>query len=241
MSSIKSSVVAYQDLFTSSPTQSIELGTYVETADGRGFRYVKAGAAALVPGKVQQAPAQDTTNQNPIGGLAVAAAAVGTFQVTLTGTLTLAENALAGGFMSVSVTPGQGYTYKVKGNTAVSSATDCVVTLEDPLQVALTTASTVVFQLNAYNGVIVAPATMTNIIVGVAIYPIAAGQYGWVQTRGPVSVLAGGNVTCGEAVGTLQAGTIGALAAAIAGTPIIGHAMGTITSGEYDLVNLVLD
>ena len=241
MSQIKGNSLAYGDLFTSSTTQGENLGAYVGAADGRGYRYVLTGAQQLVPGTVQQAPAVDATNYNPVGGLAVGAAAVGAIQITLTGSLTLAANALQGGFMSVAVTPGQGYIYKVKGNTAVTAATGCVVTLEDPLLVALTTSSKVIFQLNPYSNIIQVPSTMTNIAVGVASYPIAANQYGWLQTKGPASCLIAGAVTNGIAVGVLQGGTVGALAAAIAGTPIIGHMMGLGTSGEYDLVNLTLN
>lgn len=242
MSQIKANLqISPQDVFTSSATQGTDLGAYATTGDSRGFRYGLMGGVTAVPGKVYQGPAQDTTNQNPSGGLAIAAAAIGATQVTLTGSLTLAANLLAGGFMSVAVTPGQGYTYKVKGNTVVSAAANCVVTLEDPILVALTTSSKVVFQLNPYNGVIVAPATMTSSITGVPVYPVTNAQYGWLQTHGPVGCLQTGTGTCGTALGVLQGGTIGSLAPAIAGTPIIAHALGTNVTGEYDLVNLVLD
>jgi hypothetical protein len=230
-----------QPIFSSSATQQHILGSYTETQDGRGFRYFKNGAVAVTPGKVYQGPAQDTTNQNPSGGLAVAAAAVGDFTVTLTGTLTLAADQLAGGWMSVAVTPGLGYLYRVKGNSAVTAAANCLVTLEDPILVALTTSSKVVFQVNPYNGCVVAPATMTSTIVGVPVFAVAASQFGWMQTHGPASCLQTGTGTCGTALGVLQGGTIGSLAPAIAGTPIIAHAFGTNITGEYDLVNLVLD
>jgi len=84
--------------------------------------------SSTVPGKVYQGPAEDTTNQNPSGGLAVTAQAVGDTQVTLTGSLTLAANLLAGGYLSVNVTPGLGQLYRIKGNTAVSSAANVLCT-----------------------------------------------------------------------------------------------------------------
>lgn len=242
MSVIKDNIkIAPQELFTTSSTQGTDLGAYVTTGDGRGFRYVLNGAVTVVPGKVYQGPAQDTTNQNPSGGLAVAAAAIGATTVTLTGTLTLAANALAGGFMSVAITPGQGYMYKVKSNTAVTAAANCVVTLEDPILVALTTSSKVVFQQNPYSGVVVTPATMTNCAVGVGIFAVTNAQYGWIQTHGPASCLQTGTGTCGTALGVLQGGTIGSLAPAIAGTPILAYALGTNVTTEYDLVFLVID
>lgn len=233
--------IAGQDVQKESSTQLHALGSYAETPDGRGFRYAKVGATATVPGKVYQGPAEDTTNQNPSGGLAVSAAAIGDTTVTLTGSLTLAANLLAGGYMCVVVTPGLGQIYRVKGNTVVAGATGCVVTLEDPIRVALTTSSKVSFRKHLYDGVVVAPATMTNSIAGVAVGIITAAYYGWLQTKGPVSCLQTGTGTCGTALGVLQGGTIGSLAPAIAGTPIVGWCMGTVITGEYGPVYLTMD
>jgi hypothetical protein len=243
MTTIKSNLsVSPQELFTSSATQGTDLGALATTGDGRYFRYVLTGAVTQVPGKVYQGPAEDATNQSPAGGIAVAAAAIGATQVTLTTSLTLAANLLAGGYMSVVITPGQGYTYKVKGNTAVTAAANCVVTLEDPILVALTTSSKVVFHKSPYDGVVVAPATLTAAPVGVSVYGVTNAQYGWIQTHGPVSCLVTGTfATAGLAVGVLVGGTIGSLAPAIAGTPVLGYTMGIGATTEYDLVFLTID
>jgi hypothetical protein len=242
MSVLKANLlVTPQEMFTSASTQGTDIGALATSGDGRYFRYFLNGAVTAVPGKVYQGSAQDTTNQNPSGGLAVAAAAAGTYTVTLTGSLTLAANLLAGSFMSVAVAPGAGYNYKVASNTAVSSATGCVVTLEDPIQVALTTSSTVVFQQNPYNGCVVTPATMTSSVAGVPIYAVVNAQYGWMQTHGMASCLQTGTGTSGTALGVLQGGTIGSLAPCIAGTPIIAFAANTNVTGQYGNVFLVID
>lgn len=243
MSTLKANIqLEGQDIFTSSSTQTTDLGALATTGDSRYFRYGLLGAVTAVPGKIYQGPAEDATNQSPAGGLAVAAAAIGATQVTLTGSLTLAANLLAGGYMSVVITPGQGYNYKVAANTAVSSAASCVVTLEDPIQVALTTASKVVFHLNPYNGVVVAPATLTAAPIGVPVYAVTNAQYGWLQTHGPASCLVTGTLaTAGLAVGVLVGGTIGSLAPCIAGTPVLGYTMGISATTEYDAVFLQID
>lgn len=233
--------ISGQDIYADSPTQTCSLGVYAETNDGRGFRYAKVGAVATVPGKVYQGPAQDTTNYAPSGGLAVAAAAVGATQVTLTGSLTIALNALAGGTLTVVITPGLGQMYKIASNTAVAAAANCVITLEDPIRVALTTSSKVDLRQNLYDGIVVTPATMTNSNVGVSVSIITAAQYGWIQTHGITSCLQTGTGTCGTALGVLQGGTIGSLAPAIAGTPILGWAAGTNITGEYGTVFLTMD
>lgn len=243
MSTIKADIlVSPQDLYTSASTQATDLGARVTTGDSRYFRYFLNGAVTAVPGKVYQGPAQDATNQSPAGGLAVAASAIGSTTVTLTGSLTLAANLLAGGWMSVVITPGQGYLYKVKGNTAVAAAANCVVTLEDPLIVALTTSSKVTFAANPYNGCVVAPATLTAAPVGVPVYGVTNAQYGWMQTHGPASCLVTGTLaSAGLAVGVLVGGTIGSLAPCIAGTPVLGYTMNICATTEYDTVFLQID
>lgn len=241
MSTIKMNIqISPQDLFTSSTTQLTDLGAYGTTGDGRGFRYVLAGATTLVPGKLQAGPAQDTTNLNPSGGLAVAAANSGTFAVTLTGSLTLAANALAGSYMSIAVTPGQGYTYKIKGNTAVTAAANCVVTLEDALLVTLTTASKAVIGLNPFANVIVNPATASGTPLGVGIFAIPNAQYGWIQTHGPVSLLNDGGTAVGLGL-TASASVAGASKTATATAPQIGQAMTVQVTTEYDMAFLTID
>lgn len=233
--------ISGQDVYIDSATQQLPLGVYAETSDGRGFRYVKVGVVATVPGSVYQAPAEDTTNLSPAGGLSVSAASIGATSITLTSSVTIAQNALASGTLTVVVTPGAGQMYKIASNTAVTATSGCVITLEDPIRVALTTSSKVDLRQSLYNGVVITPATMTNSNVGVAVSIITAGNYGWIQTKGVTSCLVTGAGVCGKALGVLQGGTIGSLAPAIAGTPILGWAAGTNTTSEYGTVFLTID
>jgi len=235
-------MIAGADVYSNSSTQQMSLGSYSETDDGRGFRYALVGATSTVPGKVYQGPAEDTTNLSPSGGLSIAAAALGATSVTLTSSVTYATaNGLAGGYLSVVITPGLGQLYKIAGNTAVSGATGMVIYLEDPIRVALTTSSKIQLRADIYGGIVVTPATMTNVCVGVSPSIVTNGYYGWIQTHGMVSCLETGTGTCGIALGVLQGGTIGSLAPAIAGTPILAYAAGTNITGEYGTVFLVMD
>ncbi len=229
------SAVEYQDVFVASSTQSVDLGAYANTGDGREFRYAYDGGTALVAGKLYQGPAQDTTNYQ---NLAVAAAAAGATQVILTGSLTIAANALTGGLLIVSVAPGQGQTYEIASNTAVSAATGCVLTLADPIRVALTTSSRVDVQPNPFNGVVVQPTTQTSLPVGVAVKATSGTQYAWLQTHGEVGVLASGAITAGQPV-AVSTTVAGAVQAATSGTQtIIGYAVTGIADTEYGLVYL---
>jgi hypothetical protein len=232
--------IAGQQILSSSSTQMHPVGTYMETNDGRGFRYFLNGAVSTVPGKIYQSAAQDTTNLNPSGGLAVAASAIGATTVTLTGSLTLAANLLANGLMGTDVTPGQGYTYLVQSNTAVAGAANCVVTLADPLIIALTTSSKVVFQLNPYSGAIVLPTTATGAPIGVAPFIVVNAQYGWLQTHGPAALLndSGTAVGLGVAPSAATAGSVKTMAATLAQ---VGYALGTQVTTEYNFVFLTID
>lgn len=245
-----------QLILASDTVQRMNLGAYMETPDGRGFRYCLNGAVATVPGKVYQGTALDATNMQPSGGLglsaanstvsATIAANAGDTQVTISTSITLTLNQLAGGYMSVNVTPGQGYTYRIKGNTAVTSAAGCVITLVDPIVVGLTTSSKVIVVMHPYAGVVIEPGTPTANIAGVSTFIIAAATaaiptYGWLQTRGACAVLFTGTGVAGKAVGSLSGGTSGSVAPAIAATNIIGYHMATGITGEYAMVYLVLN
>lgn len=237
-------MAAAADILSNSSQQLHVLGSYCETADGRGFRYAKIGATSTVPGKVYAAAAWDSTNQAPVGGLAVAAQNIGDTSVTLTGSLTLTANLLANGYLATDVTPGQGYLYKISGNTAVTSAANCVVTLSDPLQVALTTASKVVLVKHPYDSIIVSPGgASTGQPVGVATSTIITNaNFGWIQTYGACAVLSGvaTSISLPGVPVTVSATTAGSVIVATAILPTIGWAMQLFTATEYNLVYLTI-
>lgn len=232
-----------QDVNTSSAVQQMPIGAYAETSDGRGFRYSLVGAVSTVPGKIYSGPAMDSTNYTPAGGIGVSAAAIGATQVTLTTSLTIAANALAGGYLVTDVTPGQGYIYRIVGNTAVSGATGCVITLADPIVVALTTSSKVILQPHPYSGIVVSPASaLANLPVGVASSIITNAQYGWLQTYGPAAVLSGvaTSVSTPGVPVTPSAATAGSTIVATAVLPTIGWAMHLFTATEYQAIYLTI-
>lgn len=241
MSSLKSDLqIEPQELFSSSTVQLTNLGSRVTTGDGRYFRYCLAGGTALVPGKLQQGTAEDTSNWE---NLAVAAAAAGSYTVTTTSTVTLAANLLAGGWLNVTVTPGVGYQYKIASHPAASAAV-VTFTLEDPIIVALTTSSKIDVIPSPYQNVIVNPATATGAPVGVAVYAIPSASYGWIQTSGPANVLADGTIVVGTQV-VASNGTAGAIEPQVAGASsviqaLVGTAITGIATTEYGLINLNL-
>jgi hypothetical protein len=231
--------IAPRNLWSSSATQEAPLGARFTTSDGRTFRYCKAGAVALVAGNVIQAPAQITNHQQ----LTPAAAAIGaTSIVAALGATAATANQYAGGWAIIDTTPGEGYAYPISGHAAVSSSGNITINLDraSTVQVALTTSSRVSLQANPYNGVIQSPVTtLTGAVVGVAIYPIAIGEYGWLQTHGPGAVLIAGTPGVGLAV-VVPATAAGAVVidGAASATKVVGSMMVTGVDGKVQAVLL---
>ncbi len=225
------------DVYTSSATQQQDLGALGQTADGRRFRYVKAGGTALVVGKLQQAIAEDTGEQN----LTPTATAVGATSLTTSSTVTVTANQYQGGFVVVTVTPGEGYMYKIASHPAATAAA-LTLQLEDQIQVALTTSSRIDLVASPYNGVVVNPTSATSAPVGIAVFPITASQFGWVQCGGPATCLADGTVTVGTQLDASN-GTAGAVEAhAEAGVQAsVGYAVTGIATTEYGTIFLTIN
>lgn len=229
------SMAAGQPLLSSSSVKMNFLGQKCAAGDGREFTYVLNGATAMVPGKLYQAPAEVTADQD----LAVAAAAVGATTVTTTSTVTVTANQYAGGWLAVTVTPGLGYQYRIKSHPAATAAA-VTLTLDDPIVVALTTSSRIDL-LNPHSGVIVNPTTATSAPLGLAVHAVAAAEYGWIQNWGPGVCLADGTVTVGTALDASN-GTAGAVEAhAEAGVQAtVGHALTGIATTQYGLIHVKL-
>lgn len=232
--------IVAQDLYTSSSTQQHVLGELAYTPDGRGFRYALNAGTAMVPGKLYQSAAEDTTNHQD---LTCSITSAGATSITTTSTVTLSANDLAGGYLVVtSATAGAGQVARIKSHAAASGA---VVTfnLEDPLKIATTGTVKIDVHPGAYKKVVVAPTTATGIPVGVAVHAVAANEYGWLQTHGMAPCLAQGAVTVGDNVVPANTTTTGTVVADADATidAIIAIAPQGIATTEYGLIFLTID
>lgn len=232
--------VAAQGIYDSKADALHTVGEYMMTNDGRGYRYCKNGGTAMVVGKIYQAKAEDTSNEQEI---TITNAAVGDLTITSTDSVTLALNLLAGGYLLVSEgTLGVGQMYKLKGNTAASAA---VVTfnLEEPVRVATTGTCKVDVKVNPYMSVVVAPTTQTSAVVGAAQHTVAASEYGWLQTHGICGILAQGTVVVGDGLvpaNTTTTGTVVSRADASLEASI-GFALHGAASTDYAMAFLTID
>jgi hypothetical protein len=226
------------DHFAEHANQVHPLGTLAIMADGRKFRYAKAGAAALAMGKIQQGPAIVANHQN----IAVAAAAaIGAEQVTVTlGATAATADQYKEGYLIVNDATGEGQTLKIKSHPAADSSGSLVIKLEDAVKVALTTSSEVCLIPNPWNGVIIYPTTSTLAPAGVAPFAVAAGKYCWLQTGGPCSALADGAIAVmsGIAVPAAVAGAVKIMAATLSQ---VGYALQAGVDTEYRAVHLTID
>ncbi len=242
------------------------VGAKFDAADGREFVLVQNAGTALGSGVAIQGPAAIANT----GGLSPAttsttgyvastpiAAAIGGFAIQLaTGATAVLANQFQGGYLNVVEGTGLGQTLKIASNSAASTTSAVIITLEDAFTVATGTSSRFTLTLNPFgsrfgtdfstNGVIISPATtLTGQIVGVTLYPIAAStatvaQFGLIQTNGPVAVLGSSTVALGLDVG-LPSGTAGAvLAYAVATGPRLGTTLVATASAKYNMVDLKL-
>jgi hypothetical protein len=221
------------------------IGTKAQTKDGRVFRWVLVGATTLVPGNLIQAPAQVTTQVN----LAVntALATLGSTALTITPGANIVANFYAGGLVQVSNGAGLGYTYTIASHPAGNSTTNVIVQLDrsESLAVAANSVTRVDLLAPVYGGVIANPTVPTSIPVGVAVSAIVNGQYGWVQTHGPVGVLIDGVPAVGTPVGP-SAAVAGAVSvqtgnATMSLLPSVGYMLQTGVSTAVKQVFLTID
>jgi hypothetical protein len=221
-----------QPLFSSSATRYHELG-FKATSGGRIFRYVQAGATALVVGNALQSQIEDVDHDD----ITCRVTALGATQLLVTtggSGGALDENEYQDGYAVIDTTPGLGYVYRIKSHAAIAASTDGALNLEDgeTVQVALTASSKITLVANPYRKVIQHPVTTASgVTVGGAIYPVAASEYGWIQTGGPGAGLIAGTPGVGQPV-TAVGATAGALTVHSAELSNVAYMMVTGRSGK---------
>jgi hypothetical protein len=182
--------IAPGDFYYTSVTPQATVGSRYDSADGRSYRYVQFGSTTnLVAGNLVQGAVSTANHQNIAP---TANAGTGSYVVTVTlGATAATVGQYANGYLSVVTgTSHLGWTYSIVSNSAApSSGTQCLITLAEPLQVALLTTDTVSLTPNPYTNVVQMPTTSQGIPVGVALTAGTINWYGYVQTRGPASVL----------------------------------------------------
>ena len=239
----KSTVFA-QDFRSISSTKEHTLGVLGETIDGRKYRYSLAGGATLAPGKVAVNADLVALHTNIAVG---AAAAIGAKTVTVTlGATAMTESQYQDGYLTVNDATGEGINYLINNNPAADASASAVISLAEPVAVALVAAtSEVTLKVNTYSGIVISAADQVDQAVGVPNVSITNAYYGWVQTHGECPVLADEAVSKGTQleIGSSVPGAVEAVdeAAAVATTGVVGIASEALVDTEYRSVFLTLD
>lgn len=191
------------------------IGQRVCFDDGREYVYCRSGVnATIAAGTLVDQGIAESGNTAIDGSLTAAGA--GATQVildntgdTMMGTAAAAnthptKDLYAGGYLLIEDDAGEGYSYRIKGNTLADADIKTTLTLFDPLKVAVTTATDVQIVNNPYADVITHDASAPQVTVGCAVVAVtgvaSTRQYFWAQTRGMgiVKVAAsGGTITPG--------------------------------------------
>lgn len=216
-----------------------QLGSEITTADGRSFRFCENSSTALVAGDLQQAPALVANHQD----MAVASdASVGATSVTVTlGATAATAGDYDGGYLCVNAGTGAGLTYLVKSTPTALASASMVVTLAEPIKVALDNADSKVCLIpNPFKKVVISATAQTGTAVGVAPIALPASSFGWLQTKGMCAVRADETITAGQTVtiGTGVAGEVEAID--LIGEQAVGVAYQAGVEGERRFVYLSL-
>jgi hypothetical protein len=216
--------------------ETIQPGSPAIKTDDKTYRAVKFGEA-VTAGKLVQAPAVDADFEDLVvaGDVEVGARAIA---VTL-GASGVTANQFEGGTVYVTNEAGEGVAYTIDSHLAADPAAVLTLTIREDVTVAMTDATTVVTMLaNPFVDVINAPTTLTNKVLGVAVSTAAAGDFGFIQTKGMSPVLAGGIVAANTAV--YASGSVSGAIAAAANGKIVGHTVVATVDTEYKMLDLDL-
>ena len=227
-----------QDLYSSSATKKEKLGTLRITSDGRKFRYAYNGAVALTTGVVTS---MIGAAANHINRAIVITAAIGDKEVSVTlGATACAANSYEDGYFQVNDADGQGQSYQIIGNTYAASAGTTVVTLADPLRIALTTDSEVSLIYNPWYGTVIMATEATG-PAGVTVCAVPINNYYWSQTGGMGCVLSEGSAAVGSLLEHATTNGSTSLADGV-DKAFVGQTISTAgVAGEYKPVWLTID
>jgi len=221
------------------------IGTKLKRQDGNVYRYSHFGAD-VGPGKLVS---QDVSESSAAAvDMVLASAAdtttdgtIGSKFIEIIGTATTDQ--YAGGYLCMEDEAGEGYTYRIKGNTVTGNpvASNYRIELYDKIQVAIVALSTGNIVGNLYSNLETAN-TVDTFSSGVSVsnMDVSEAAFGWIQTEGIATLLTDGTVVLGS--GNIIAAVTGATAPAVH-TDIIERVATTLIvggDGEYSTVRLTL-
>ena len=188
------------------------LGTLMALPDGRSYRFANIGGTAIATARVCQSEVPGA-NFDELVVPAAEAAEETTVEIT-NGATTIAANLFNEGYINVEDDAGEGHLYKIKSHEVEGAGSaNFDVNIErgkfydddaggnkHGLVVAWTSATTVGLTRNPYDDVIIHPSPPTAAVVGCTPRALAANKFGWLQVKGPASVLTEGTLVIADSV-----------------------------------------
>lgn len=228
-------------VFQTSTDTSLEtlLGSRWDLSDGREVALGQpATGTTVAEGKLYQNAALIADHQNIDVTAVQTYSANGNVPAAVTATLgatAVTANQYQGGYLAVVDGAGEGQILKIASHPAADASATCKFTLEDGPSTALSTSTSEVSLLPATgNDLIIHPTTPSNTPFGLALYPIAAGSYGFFLTKG-----------LGNALGDATAAAVGcaiswsaATAGAIGATPYAGNVLTGAVIGQTAVLSV---
>lgn len=180
-----------QDARTISSTKLHALGSVMETADGRVYRYALAGATNLAAGLCNNGVAKVTNHT--INSVATAAA-VGdrSVNITLAGATATTATQYDDGYLHVIDSAGVGSSYRIAGTGVIAGSGTGRIQLAEGVATALTTSSKVALVPSPWSGSIVQASSISLFCNGSNNVAVTAAYYYWSQTGGIASILSDG-------------------------------------------------
>jgi len=228
---------AGQGLYTSSSVQQHTLGQKMLTPDGREFSYALAGELLVVGDWYQTA----VHSSDYVSQACPTAAAIGDTSIAVTAGGTITADQFKDGYLIVSAGTGLGQMFTIKSNLAITSAANGNIEVNEPVRVALVAASsTITLIKNRFDSVVKWAVTQTGSSAGAAVYPVASGEYGWLQTGGTGAALSDNVPTAAETTGiSPSTTTAGAITKAVTTQETIGGAAQVVTvSAEVGAIRI---
>jgi hypothetical protein len=222
--------------------QMHQLGAKGECPNGDIYRYAHLGAD-VATGLLLTGVLGDDNHHNVTLS---AIAAVGAVEVkpTVGATAVTAGMFNEGTLVFNDVAP-EGHTYEIIGHTVSAAGSEVItVKIAPELKVAATAASQVSLHRNAFQyPIIQSVTTVTPCGVAIMAWDVSEASYGWVKSKGIVSVLADATGTTKGYLGCISDQTAGAIG--VKSDMDIERAicqyLETGTAGEYNAVYLFID
>ena len=192
------------DIYQSDSTAKYSVGQGFTRSDGAKFRYAHFGAATnrgvVVAHDFSESSLADSDNNLDAPATAgkppnenINAGDIGSHYIQVdSNAVSATNNQFAGAHLVITDDTGEGYTYRIKGNTADGSPSAGRWRLElyEPITVAIDGTSDIAIVGSIYANLETATALPTDQnVAGVAVTSNSATNYGWVQTHGVCGVL----------------------------------------------------